>query len=140
MRQILRVLVFGLHLAAAANLAFAQKQSSEVRVRPTYTALAFYVAGHADDWELFRGNAAYDDLEKPDTKVVFIYGTGGDADDGRMVGSARARRRRGVRAAIGRPAQGRRCPIRRSPDYAIHVPEQREQYFLRLPDGKTARW
>ena len=44
-----------------------------------YSSLAFYVTAHEDDWELFRGQQAYEDLATSTKKVVFIYMTAGDA-------------------------------------------------------------
>ncbi|MGB8954558.1 MAG: hypothetical protein WCC10_04240 [Tumebacillaceae bacterium] len=37
-----------------------------------YTSLSFYVQAHPDDWQLFRGEVAHDDLNYPDSKVVFV--------------------------------------------------------------------
>lgn len=47
-----------------------------------HRSVVFYVVAHPDDWQLFMGEAAYDDLADPTRKVVFIYLTAGDAGQG----------------------------------------------------------
>jgi hypothetical protein len=41
--------------------------------------IAFYICAHQDDWQLFRGEQAYKDIVSPNTKIIFIYTTAGDA-------------------------------------------------------------
>lgn len=51
----------------------------------------FYAVGHQDDWQLFMNPNAYHDARiEPNTKVVFIYTTAGDAgrNDGPLEGPA----------------------------------------------------
>jgi hypothetical protein len=44
-----------------------------------FNHLCYYVVAHQDDWQLFFGQQAYSDLAEPDSRVVFIYTTAGDA-------------------------------------------------------------
>lgn len=45
-----------------------------------YDVVAFYVtAHHQDDWQLFRGHHAHEDLLTPGAKIVFVYSTANDA-------------------------------------------------------------
>lgn len=101
-----------------------------------FTALSFYVGGHQDDWQLFRGNAAWKDLSSPATRVVFVYATAGDA--GVTDGWWEARERGAVAAArkgVGPApltidiAQVNGHPIVR------YTSRNSVSYFLRLPDG-----
>ena len=99
-------------------------------------SLAFYVGGHQDDWQLFRGNAAYRDLIDTTRRVVFIYATAGDA--GETSGWWEARER-GAVAAV-RKAVG---PVPLTIDIARfnghpivrYTSRNSVSYFLRLPDG-----
>lgn len=52
------------------------------RVTCAATATMFYVVAHQDDWQLFMSPTAYYDVRTPNTKVVFIYTTAGDAGHG----------------------------------------------------------
>jgi len=44
-----------------------------------FSKVCFYIVAHADDWQLFMQPNAFNDLASPDTKVVFIITTAGDA-------------------------------------------------------------
>ncbi len=44
-----------------------------------YSKLSFYVVAHQDDWQLFMGKDAYNDIADKNTKTVFIYTTSGNA-------------------------------------------------------------
>lgn len=104
---------------------------------PAAPSLSFYVGGHQDDWQLFRGNAAAADLATPGARVVFVYATAGDA--GRTDGWWEARERgalESVRALIGPApvvldvAEMNGHPIVR---YTLGPSVS---YVLRLPDGR----
>lgn len=41
--------------------------------------VSFYFSAHPDDWQLFMGEKAWEDIQDPKTKVVFILTTAGDA-------------------------------------------------------------
>ncbi len=79
----LRVLRAAL-LAVVAGVLLVGSTTERTRFinRPGVT---FYVVAHADDWQLFMGEAAYDDLTDSTQKVVFIYLTAGDAALGDIV-------------------------------------------------------
>ena len=44
-----------------------------------YKSTYFYVSSHPDDWQLFSGIHAWNDISNDSNKVVFIYITAGDA-------------------------------------------------------------
>jgi hypothetical protein len=44
--------------------------------------VGFYFAAHEDDWQLFMNPNAYHDVQRPSTKVVFVYLTADDAGAG----------------------------------------------------------
>jgi hypothetical protein len=46
-------------------------------VAQTYNEVSFYVVAHQDDWQLFMGNYAYNDIKNTNGKTVFIYITDG---------------------------------------------------------------
>jgi hypothetical protein len=52
---------------------------SSAKAHSPYTSSSFYIIAHQDDWQLFMGKDAWDDMETPGRKVVFIYLTAGDA-------------------------------------------------------------
>lgn len=45
----------------------------------TYKACHFYVSAHPDDWQLFMGINAYQEVGRDTNKVIFIHVTAGDA-------------------------------------------------------------
>ena len=121
-------------LANASRLASSGSSTSEEY--HANTAVAFYITAHADDWELFRGQQAFADIQSdPSNKIVFIH-TAGDA--GSIDGWWEAREQgaiAAVRAAL--PAQ----PLTIHVDYFNGHPVPRytcantATYFMRLPDG-----
>jgi hypothetical protein len=44
-----------------------------------YSNVSFFVVAHQDDWQLFMGENAYNDIQNGENKVVIIYTTAGDA-------------------------------------------------------------
>lgn len=101
------------------------------------TSLSFYVGGHQDDWQLFRGNAAAEDLTTPGARVVFVYATAGDA--GRTDGWWEARERgaiEAVRAIVG-PAP-MRVDVMEANGHPVvrYTVANSASYVLRLPDGR----
>jgi hypothetical protein len=78
--------------------------------------VAFYVIAHQDDWELFRGQQAYEDITTYDTRIVFIYTTAGDA--GKTVDWWQKREHGALRAQA--------CGINRN--------SQPNNYFLKTDD------
>jgi hypothetical protein len=103
-----------------------------------YSALAFYVTAHEDDWELFRGQQAYNDLVTPTKKVVFIYMTAGDA--GQTNGWWEAREQ-GALAALRDtlPVAPMTISIASFNDHPVlrYACRNSVSYFFRLPDGNT---
>ncbi len=106
-----------------------------------------YVSAHPDDWQLFMNPNAYYDLQKPESKVIFLHITAGDAGSGtgntsyylaREEGSLRAIRflcnaikydlKQGVEMSETQVFINGHLVLRYS--YANAV-----AYFLRLPDG-----
>lgn len=49
---------------------------------PKYQQVSFYVGAHQDDWQLFMGVNAYNDILNQNAKTVFIYVTAGDEGSG----------------------------------------------------------
>ncbi len=43
-----------------------------------YARLSFYVVAHQDDWQLFMGYYAHNDISDKNSKTVFIYTTSGN--------------------------------------------------------------
>jgi hypothetical protein len=101
--------------------------------------IAFFVAGHPDDWQLFMNPNASNELADPDRRVAFLYLTAGDSgkdatywaarEEGakasvrfRLTPLGRTNEASGSRAFGGRPIHFWSCGNSIS-------------YFLRLPDG-----
>jgi hypothetical protein len=99
-------------------------------------AVGFYVTAHQDDWQLFRGEQAWADLNTAGVRIVFVYTTAGDA--GATNGWWEARERGAIdsiRAAI--PAAPLRYDVRTINGHPISCWEcgNSASYCLRLPDG-----
>jgi hypothetical protein len=99
-------------------------------------SVAFYVAAHQDDWQFFRGEQAYVDLNIPGARIVFIYTTAGD--NGWANGWWEAREKgaiASIRSAI--PPSPLTIDVRTIADHPIRVFEcgRTISYCLRLPDG-----
>ncbi|MCR8963342.1 PIG-L family deacetylase [Brevibacillus halotolerans] len=101
-----------------------------------YKSISFYLQAHPDDWQLFRGDYAYNDLHASQTKVVFIYTTAGDA------GSVKGwweTRERGAVASIRKALKPTplTIDIAQFNDHPIvrYTSGNSVSYFLRLPDG-----
>ncbi len=120
------LLVFAPGIAGAQN----------VTPRPL-TALSFYIGGHQDDWQLFRGNAAYQDLKNANARAVFVYATAGDAGETNGWWEARERGAvAAVRKAVGpAPLTVDIAAVRGHP-IVRYTSGNSVSYFLRLPDGR----
>lgn len=103
----------------------------------SYDAVAFYVTAHEDDWELFRGEVAYDDVNSAVNKIVFIHTTAGDA--GRKDGWWEAREQgavSAVRSALGsEPLTTQDVQSFNGHPLQRYVCGNAVIYFMRLPDG-----
>jgi len=114
-----------------------------------YESTLFYTVGHQDDWQLFMNPNAFFDAHVPDAKVVFIYMTAGDANEGTTPAEGGripyylARESGAIAAAqfIGTPpgefqarTDLRRVPINGHSIYKV-LYNNTVSYFLRLPDG-----
>src|SRR5262249_5948833 len=124
-----------------APTAFAEEASVPAKV-------SFYFAAHEDDWQLFMTPAAFEDVTKDNTKVVFIHMTAGDAGLGADTGGRRhpfyRARENGAEAAIRFMAQKdydvpleksiSRVGFNRHKIYRVTY-RNAVAYFLRLPDG-----
>ncbi|HMC01413.1 MAG TPA: hypothetical protein VKN14_10310 [Flavobacteriaceae bacterium] len=117
-------------------------------VLPIYSqSTKVYVSAHPDDWQLFMNPNAYEDLQNPENKVIFLHTTAGDAGSGtgntsyylaREEGSLRAIRflcnainnelKQGNEMSKTQVLINNHLILRIS--YANAV-----AYFLRLPDG-----
>ena len=107
-----------------------------------YTSVAFYIAAHQDDWQLFMTPNAYGNLHDPATKVVFIYTTAGDAGKDTTYWAAREKGAlRSVQFALdtalsapGTATCGQRTFLGHPVCYVEY--KKSMSYFLRLPDGR----
>src|SRR3954452_22050254 len=102
--------------------------------------VAFYISPHQDDWQFFRGEQAYADLNDPEARVVFVYTTAGD--NGWTDGYWEAREKgaiASIRAAF-QPAP-LTTEVRSIAGHPITVFEcgSSTSYCLRLPDGVGSR-
>ncbi len=109
--------------------------------------VAFYFAAHEDDWQLFMNPNAYHDVQKPSSKVVFVYVTAGD--DGAGLGNAgRSQpyylaRENGAKVSVKFVADAQKTPVIPIDSVASvsgHAVKRwlyrnTVSYFLRLPDG-----
>jgi len=106
-----------------------------------------YVSTHPDDWQLFMNPNAYNDLQNPENKVIFLHTTAGDAGCGTGCTSYYLAREEGSKRAM-------RFMINAiNPDSKLGDEMNKTQvlinghsilrfsygnaiaYFLRLPDG-----
>jgi hypothetical protein len=103
-----------------------------------FTKISFYIVAHADDWQLFMQPNAYNDLVAPDSKVVFIITTAGDAGANQSYWEAREE---GMKSSIRfclapfnlTEASGSR-ELNAHPITYCTI-NNVTSYFLRLPDG-----
>ena len=104
--------------------------------------LAFYIQAHQDDWQLFRGKSAFNDISDKNNsnnynnKVVFIYTTAGDG--GRGDGCWEAREfaaMNSIRAVL--PSQPVNLKIMNVNNHPLvrYTCNNTVSYFMRLPDG-----
>ncbi len=116
-------------------------------VRPP-DKVSFYFAAHEDDWQLFMGPSAFQDVVNGKAKVVFIHVTAGDAGLGTGQGGRKypyyLAREHGAEAAIHfMAAPDYQPPYRETASrmtfngHEIYRESYRNTvaYFLRLPDG-----
>src|SRR5690348_6093412 len=103
----------------------------------TYKSVSFYTQAHQDDWQLFRGEQVWEDINTVGNKVVFIYATAGDA--GQKDGWWEAREK-GALASVRKilnapsPLTTKVKYINRHP-IVLYSCGNTESYFMRLPDG-----
>jgi hypothetical protein len=124
-----------------------------IKAYPQYTSTSFYIIAHQDDWQYFMGINASHDLKNPQTKVVFIYITAGDACQGTGTCSSGfpyfASREEGAKNSVLVASEPERHPdsfpsaspntIRWIDGHAISTWQSGNalMYFLRLPDGRA---
>jgi hypothetical protein len=98
-------------------------------------SVAFYVVAHQDDWQLFRGQQAWIDIETG-AQIVFVYLTAGDAGrtngwwEAREVGALES-----CRLVTGAAPLLRRVLTFNNHPIAICDCSNTTSYFMRLPDG-----
>jgi LmbE family N-acetylglucosaminyl deacetylase len=108
--------------------------------------VSVYVVAHPDDWQLFMGTQAYDDMQDTGNKVVIIYTTSGDATfkaANANLSFANAREK-GVLNSIRFCSDVKskvdsncrtKVVVMRDHDVLHYSYKNVENYFLRLPDG-----
>ena len=110
-------------------------------------ATAFYAVAHQDDWQLFMNPSAWDDARSPNTRVVFMYLTAGDAGLGtnnggrpepfyiaREEGALRATRFIVDAVDFGDEDQWEEVSIN-GKELPRYLYKNTASYFFRLPDG-----
>lgn len=102
------------------------------------SVVTFYVSAHQDDWQLFRGEHAFVDLNTLNTKTVFIYTTAGD--NGRTDGWWQSREQgaiASIRHAIAPSALSVSTDLKKVNGHPITTYScgNTISYYLRLPDG-----
>lgn len=114
---------------------------------PRPSKVSFYFAAHEDDWQLFMGPSAFDDVAGGAAKTVFIHTTAGDAGMGMGAGGRKhpffLARENGAETAVRFMTDADDMPATRSittmtfnghPIYRVGY-RKTASYFLRLPDG-----
>lgn len=101
--------------------------------------VSVYVVAHADDWQLFMQPNGYKDLVDPDTKIIFIITTAGDAGMEKMYWSAREEglksSLRFCLAPLGALYESGGTKERNGHRINYWSINNASCYFLRLPDG-----
>jgi hypothetical protein len=115
------------------------------------SSTSFYVVAHEDDWQLFMGLNAALDVPSPDSKIVFVHTTAGDAGLGtgtggtpvpyyiaRESGALSAIRFIANRGVVGAGPNGVLSTVTINGKSLIRVAYKNTvAYFLRLPDGNV---
>jgi hypothetical protein len=101
--------------------------------------VSFYIAAHADDWQLFMHPNVYNDIADADCKVIFIITTAGDAGLGEKFWKAREEgSKSSVRFCLAPLASlSESGGTRVFNDHPVNYwsINNTTSYFLRLPDG-----
>ena len=109
--------------------------------------VSFYFSAHEDDWQLFMNPNAYNDVHKPNSKVVFVYLTAGDAGLGLGKGERSQpyylARENGAKLSVKFMVDAKKepsVPVSSASSFLGHpvtkwVYGNTVSYFLRLPDG-----
>jgi len=117
------------------------------QLRVSAQRVAVYIVAHPDDWQLFMGSQAYNDMQDTNSKVVFIYTTSGDATfRGNLLPnlSFAQAREKGILNSIRFcsdvksrvDSTCRTKPVIMHDRDVLHYRYKNvENYFLRLPDG-----
>ncbi len=117
-----------------SSLIFAQNQTS------------VYIVAHPDDWQLFMGNDAYNDIQDTSNKVIFIITTSGDAsynDPKPNLRFARSRERgvlnsvrfcADMKTVVDSGCRTKRVTINHH-QLLCYPYKHVKTYFMRLPDG-----
>jgi hypothetical protein len=115
------------------------------------SSTSFYVVAHEDDWQLFMGLNAALDVPSPDSKIVFVHTTAGDAGLGtgtggtpvpyyiaRESGALSAIRFIANRGVVGAGPKGVVSTVTINGKSLTRVAYKNTvAYFLRLPDGNV---
>ena len=133
---LLFVLVLSVHAVSDAESTVAAGQNTNV--------VAFYFGAHPDDWQLFMNPNAYYDVQKPSSRVVFVYVTAGDAGLG-LGNGGRAQPYYLARENGAKLSVRFMCDAAKAPDVPVEsisghsikrwIYRNTVSYFMRLPDG-----
>jgi hypothetical protein len=106
-----------------------------------------YVSAHPDDWQLFMNPNAFNDLQTPENKVIFLHITAGDAGSGTGNTSYYLAREEGSLRAIRFMCNAINYELKQGAEMSAtqvvinghlvlrYVYANAVAYFLRLPDG-----
>ncbi|WP_082455426.1 PIG-L family deacetylase [Hymenobacter sp. AT01-02] len=109
---------------------------------PNSRSVSVYITAHPDDWQLFMGSDACDDVQRRNAKVVFICLTGGQAN--KVDDAYWQSRETACQAAVQKAANLTTAastvpmPVQESVNaHSVTVVRYRSTvaYFLHLPDG-----
>lgn len=131
-----------IHAPVLALLLVMTALSSPSALAQNAQAVSIYVVGHPDDWQLFMGESAFNDLHDTHVKGVFIYLTSGDGGLG-MANSFAAAREQAAQNSVRFVTDGTALPVTTTTGTqvingrAITYWQYKNSisYFLRLPDG-----
>jgi len=105
-----------------------------------FSNISFYISAHQDDWQLFVGNLACDDIDNKNNKTVFIYTTAGDENKKDFWKAREKGAINSVKLACNLlekhyfEAQGTESFNKRPITYFKY--NNTVSYFMRLPDNK----
>jgi LmbE family N-acetylglucosaminyl deacetylase len=113
--------------------------SAEVPKVDEFDSLYVYVVAHEDDWQLFMGEVAHRNLEKTNSKSLFVYLTAGEAGREQVFWNAREVGAMASIAQVYGDTVGNNYneseKVVAGKNIAYRSFGNTSSYFLRIPDG-----